>query len=62
MCCILINSGPHSISDSDPVIGCIIFIIIIIWSPLYEAGREGEHYISPKTPTPHNQPMEGKKR
>ena len=36
------------------------YIIIIIWSPLCKAGREWEHSISPKTPTPHNQPMEGR--
>ena len=40
----------------------IIIIIIIIWSPLCKAGREWEHSISPKTPTPRNQPMEGRKR
>ena len=39
----------------------IIIIIIIIWSPLCKAGREWEHSISKKTPTPHNQPMEGRK-
>ena len=36
-------------------------IIIIIWSPLCKSGREWEHSISPKSPTPHNQPMEKKK-
>ena len=36
----------------------IIITVIIIWSPLCKAGREWEHSISPKTPTPHNQPLE----
>ena len=39
----------------------IIIIIIIIWSPLCKPG-ESVNTISPKTPTPHNQPMEGRKR
>ena len=40
----------------------IIMIIIIIWSPLCKAGGEWEHSISPKTATPRDQPMEGRKR
>ena len=34
-----------------------IIIIIVTWSPQCKAGREWEHSMSPKTPTPHNQPM-----
>ena len=37
----------------------IIIIIIINWGAQCKAGREWEHSVSPKTPTPHNQPMEG---
>ena len=46
------------------LLGSIIIIIIIIinWSPQYKADREWEDSISPKAPTPHNQPMEGRKR
>ena len=44
------------------IIIIIIITIIIIWSPLCKAGREWEHSISPNTPTPHNQPMEGRTR
>ena len=41
---------------------CVYYIIIIIinWSPQCKAGREWEHSINAKTP--HNQPMEGRKR
>ena len=38
-----------------------VSFIIIYWCPLCKAGREWEHFISPKTQTPHNQPMEGRK-
>ena len=46
-----------------PVVYFIIIIIIINWSPLCKERRERENTLSvKKTPTPHNQPMEGRKR
>ena len=43
-------------------ISVLLLLLLLLWSPLCKARRELEHSISPKTPTPHNQPMEGRKR
>ena len=36
-------------------------LILLKKSQQCKAGRERGYFINPKTPTPHNQPMEGRK-
>ena len=40
----------------------IIFIIIIKNESAVQGWEKWEHSISPKTPTPHNQPIEARKK
>ena len=39
----------------------LLLLLLLFWSPLCKAGREWGHSISPKTPTPHNQPWKEEK-
>ena len=40
----------------------LLLLLLLKISQQYKGGRQWEHLINPKTPTPHNQPMAEKKK